>query len=106
MKLAKLLENISYDIKNPNLEREITSVENNSLKVQNGALFLAIKGTKTNGADFIPQAVENGAGISAWWSRKRKKNEPWFLWDQRRRSEEIYWAFMSVEIVKDRYYGV
>ena len=61
MKLAKLLENISYDIKNPNLEREITSVENNSLKVQNGALFLAIKGTKTNGADFIPQAVENGA---------------------------------------------
>ncbi len=61
MLLAKLLENISYDIENKNLDLEIKSVENNSTKVIDGSLFIAIKGTKVNGADFIDMAIKNGA---------------------------------------------
>ncbi|MBR1544561.1 MAG: UDP-N-acetylmuramyl-tripeptide synthetase, partial [Alphaproteobacteria bacterium] len=36
-------------------------IENNSLKVSNGTLFIAIKGTKINGADFIDDAISTGA---------------------------------------------
>ena len=61
MKLSDLLKNISYTIENENLNIDILDIENNSSKIVNGSLFLAIKGTKTNGADFIDQAIKKGA---------------------------------------------
>lgn len=61
MKLSDLLKNISYTIENENLNIDILDIENNSSKIVNGSLFLAIKGIKTNGADFIDQAIKKGA---------------------------------------------
>ena len=61
MLLANLLKNISYEIENKNLELDITSIENNSSKVVKGSLFIAVRGTKVNGADFIDDAINHGA---------------------------------------------
>ncbi len=61
MLLSELLNNISYEIENKNLDLDITSVENNSSKVNKGSLFIAVKGTKVNGADFIDDAINLGA---------------------------------------------
>ena len=60
MKLADLLNNISYEIENINLDLDIKNIENNSSKITPNSLFIAIKGTKINGADFIDQAIQNG----------------------------------------------
>lgn len=40
---------------------EISSVAIDSREVKNGSLFMAIKGFKVDGAQFIPSAIENGA---------------------------------------------
>ena len=61
MQLSKLLQNISYKIENPNFDIDIKSIENNSLKVTKDSLFIAVKGTKINGADFIDSAIDAGA---------------------------------------------
>ena len=60
MKLADLLNNISYEIENINLDLDIKNIENNSSKITQNSLFIAIKGTRINGADFIDQAIQNG----------------------------------------------
>ncbi|MFO7959229.1 MAG: UDP-N-acetylmuramoyl-L-alanyl-D-glutamate--2,6-diaminopimelate ligase [Candidatus Brocadiia bacterium] len=39
----------------------VTSLANDSRRVRPGALFVAISGTRADGHDYIPQAVENGA---------------------------------------------
>ncbi len=42
---------------------EITGITANSAEVKDGYIFVALKGEKTDGADFIPQAVERGASL-------------------------------------------
>ena len=61
MKLSDLLKNISYESKNLNTDIEIENISNNSSKIFTNGLFIAIKGSKNNGADFISQALNNGA---------------------------------------------
>lgn len=43
---------------------EITDIAYDSSKVKNGALFVAIKGFKTDGHEFIKKAFENGAAFA------------------------------------------
>ncbi|WP_040204850.1 UDP-N-acetylmuramoyl-L-alanyl-D-glutamate--2,6-diaminopimelate ligase [Neobacillus jeddahensis] len=61
MKLQKLLEYLHpiqpYMGENP----EITSIENDNRKVQNGSLFICIKGYTVDGHDFAESAVKQGA---------------------------------------------
>ncbi|WP_223596007.1 UDP-N-acetylmuramoyl-L-alanyl-D-glutamate--2,6-diaminopimelate ligase [Neobacillus bataviensis] len=61
MKLHKLLENLHlltpYEGENP----DIFSIENDNRKVQNGSLFICIKGYTVDGHDFADSAVEKGA---------------------------------------------
>ncbi len=61
MKLQKLLEYLHpilpYRGENP----EITTIENDNRKVQNGSLFICIKGYTVDGHDFAESAVKNGA---------------------------------------------
>ena len=42
---------------------KITGLTSNSAEVKEGYAFFAIKGEKTDGADFIPQAIANGAAV-------------------------------------------
>ncbi|MCF6465496.1 Mur ligase family protein [Clostridium sp. Cult2] len=61
MKLYKLLQDIevieSWQEKNVNIE----GIAYNSKKIKPGDLFVCIKGNKTDGHRYIPQAIEKGA---------------------------------------------
>ena len=45
----------------PEYDPEIVSITSNSRQVRPGSLFIAIKGLKADGHDYIEQALENGA---------------------------------------------
>ncbi|MFQ5964474.1 MAG: UDP-N-acetylmuramoyl-L-alanyl-D-glutamate--2,6-diaminopimelate ligase [Candidatus Scalinduaceae bacterium] len=63
MKLSALVSHLdSEDILNFN-DVEITGITNDSRKVRQGHLFVAIKGYKTNGHNFIVKSIENGAVV-------------------------------------------
>ena len=61
MKLSELLKHIKPIAVIGNIEAEITGVNIDSRKIDNGHLFIAIKGTQTDGHRFIPKALELGA---------------------------------------------
>ncbi len=58
MKLSELLE--GFEIRNFR-EVEVTDLVYDSRRVTDGALFVAIKGEKADGHDFIPEAEKKGA---------------------------------------------
>ncbi len=61
MKLSELLKNIkTIDIQG-SAEIDITGVNIDSRRIEKGHLFVAIKGTQTDGHKFIPKALELGA---------------------------------------------
>ncbi|MBQ7257978.1 MAG: UDP-N-acetylmuramoyl-L-alanyl-D-glutamate--2,6-diaminopimelate ligase [Abditibacteriota bacterium] len=60
MKLQELLSKIEYEMV-AETDRDITSVAYDSRDVKEGALFAALDGCRTEGANFIDQAIENGA---------------------------------------------
>ncbi|MBP3260462.1 MAG: UDP-N-acetylmuramoyl-L-alanyl-D-glutamate--2,6-diaminopimelate ligase [Prevotella sp.] len=61
MKLSELLKNVTTISLIGNSEADITGVNIDSRKVERGHLFVAIKGTQTDGHRFIPKAIESGA---------------------------------------------
>ena len=62
MNLSSCLEVLQGNLLNSPeaINQKISSIEIDSRKVKTGSLFVAIKGTKSNGEDFIPQAEQNG----------------------------------------------
>ena len=61
MKLSELLKNIKpIDIQG-NSDANITGVNIDSRRIEKGHLFVAIKGTQTDGHKYIPKALELGA---------------------------------------------
>jgi UDP-N-acetylmuramoyl-L-alanyl-D-glutamate--2,6-diaminopimelate ligase len=61
MKLEKLLKSVKVkDIKG-NTSVDIKAIEYDSRKVKDGSMFVAIKGTATDGHNYIMKAVEAGA---------------------------------------------
>lgn len=62
MQLKELLERLDYSLAgSKNEDIEITAIEQDSRRVKDGALFVAIRGTNVDGHQFIPQVVEAGA---------------------------------------------
>ena len=61
MKLIELLKNIAVTTLEGSAEVEITAVDIDSRQVKDGHLFVAIKGTHTDGHQYISKAVEQGA---------------------------------------------
>ena len=61
MKLKELLKYVTPITVKGDGEAEITGVDIDSRKVEDGHLFVAIKGTQTDGHRFIPKALELGA---------------------------------------------
>ena len=59
MNLIKLLDNINYN-GNPS-DVNISSIVHDSRKVAEGGLFIALKGEKNDGYNYINQAIHNGA---------------------------------------------
>lgn len=62
MKLSELIRNIQYtQIVLPKEEVEVTGINIDSRKVEVGDMFIAIRGTQTDGHQFIAAAEEKGA---------------------------------------------
>ena len=61
MKLSELLKDVKPVSIIGNAEADITGVNIDSRKIEKGHLFVAIKGTQTDGHRFIPKALELGA---------------------------------------------
>lgn len=61
--MKKLLNELLYglEITLPFTNPEITGITHNSSWVQPGFIFVAIRGAKSDGHDYIPQALERGA---------------------------------------------
>lgn len=54
------------NLKSSPLNQHFTTITADSRMVQPGALFLAYKGAHADGRDFIPQAINAGAGAIVW----------------------------------------
>jgi UDP-N-acetylmuramoyl-L-alanyl-D-glutamate--2,6-diaminopimelate ligase len=61
MKIEELLKGIEVVSVNGAKNRDISGIEFDSRKVKTGSLFVAVKGYKTDGHDFIDSAVASGA---------------------------------------------
>ncbi|GGJ31242.1 UDP-N-acetylmuramoyl-L-alanyl-D-glutamate--2,6-diaminopimelate ligase [Deinococcus roseus] len=60
MKLSLLLSQLGLSA-HPEADPEVSAVTHNSSWVKPGAVFVAVRGLKTDGHKFIPQALEKGA---------------------------------------------
>lgn len=61
MKLAKLLEKLSYEVKQGSTDTEITTLVYDSRKVEKGSVFVCISGSMRDAHEFIPDVVAKGA---------------------------------------------
>ena len=61
MELKKVLEGIKNIKIRGNVDLEISNIENNSKKVTQNSLFVAIKGFDFDGHQFVEEAIQNGA---------------------------------------------
>ena len=61
MKLDNILQNIDVLSADGDLSREIASLTFDSRTCREGSLFIAVRGTGTDGHAYIPQAVAAGA---------------------------------------------
>ena len=61
MKLSELLKNVKVVATQGNIDVEIKGVNIDSRKIENGHLFIAMKGTQVDGHKFISKAIELGA---------------------------------------------
>ena len=75
MKLNELLKYVKPLCVIGNEEVDITGVNIDSRKIEKGHLFVAIKGTQTDGHKFIPKALELGASAILCEDLPEEKNE-------------------------------
>lgn len=61
MKLSKLLERLEYKVVQGNDEIEVTTLINDSRKVEEGSVFVCISGAVSDGHRFIPDVAGKGA---------------------------------------------
>jgi UDP-N-acetylmuramoyl-L-alanyl-D-glutamate--2,6-diaminopimelate ligase len=61
--LVKLLKNVRIVKEHGELPLEVAGVATDSKKVERGELFIAIRGKKTDGNDFIFEALKGGAAV-------------------------------------------
>ncbi|HZJ85121.1 MAG TPA: UDP-N-acetylmuramoyl-L-alanyl-D-glutamate--2,6-diaminopimelate ligase [Syntrophomonadaceae bacterium] len=61
MKLSHLLKDINFDLLHGDLDLEIEGIAYDSRKVESNFLFICIKGFKTDGHNYIQEAINNGA---------------------------------------------
>lgn len=61
MKLEKLLERLKYDVVQGSADIEVTTLINDSRKVEEGSVFVCISGAVSDGHKYIPDVTEKGA---------------------------------------------
>ena len=63
MKLIDLLKDVSYDLVQGNLEIEVEDIAYDSRKVNDKTAFVALKGFRVDGHDYIDKALELGCKV-------------------------------------------
>lgn len=63
MKLRDLLVDVNYEFIKGNLELEVMDIAYDSRKVHDGVLFVALKGFRVDGHDYIDEAIRNGCKV-------------------------------------------
>ena len=61
MRLRELLKDVEYKLVQGDLEQEISDIAYDSRKVKDGTAFVAMKGFRVDGHDYVGTAIENGA---------------------------------------------
>lgn len=61
MKLSKLLERLEYEAVQGSAETEVTTLVNDSRKVESGSVFVCISGAVSDGHQYVADVVEKGA---------------------------------------------
>ncbi|MDX1779069.1 MAG: Mur ligase family protein, partial [Thermodesulfobacteriota bacterium] len=61
MQLARLIEGLQTKDIQGSIHREIKDLSFNSKEIGTDCLFVALRGTRVNGHDFIPEALASGA---------------------------------------------
>lgn len=61
MKLLSLLEHLEYKCLQGSTDQEVSSVVYDSRKVEEGSLFICIRGAVVDGHKFVPDVVAKGA---------------------------------------------
>ena len=77
MKLKAILNGIEGLKARGNLDLDILSIEDDSRKVQEGGMFVAIKGFETDGHMYIKKAIENGAKVIVIQEGESLKKRYW-----------------------------
>ena len=62
-KLIDILENVDYELVKGSIEVDIKDIKDNSQKVEDGDLFIALVGTTADSHKFIPSAIKQGAKV-------------------------------------------
>lgn len=63
MKLLELLDGVSYKLVKGNVEKEISKIQYDSRKVNNGDIFVCLSGFEVDGHKFASKAIEAGASV-------------------------------------------
>ena len=86
MKLPDVLAGVPGVNIQGNPEENICGISYSSKTVQPGDLFVAMKGEKADGNDFIEEAVDRGA-IAILSAREKPENFPktWISWSRAKR---------------------
>ena len=61
MRLDKLLERLEYEVVQGSDQIEVTTLVNDSRKVETGSVFVCISGAVSDGHRFAPDVAEKGA---------------------------------------------
>lgn len=61
MKLRELLKDVEYELIQGDLELEVSDIAYDSRKVKESIVFVAMKGFRVDGHDYVGTAIENGA---------------------------------------------
>lgn len=80
MKLSELLKEIRVVSLSAAADPEITGLAYSSKKVEPGNIFIALKGQRADGHDFLPEALERGAAVVV--SERPRPNEIDRAWVQ------------------------
>lgn len=63
MKLSKICSNLEYRCLKGSMETEVQDIVYDSRKIKENVMFVCMTGARTDGHDYIPDAVEKGASV-------------------------------------------
>lgn len=74
VKLNQLLERLEYQVAQGSDEIEVTTLINDSRKVEKGSVFVCISGAVSDGHKYIPDVAEKARRQSLWsgtWKHRK-----------------------------------